>query len=79
MLLEDEGGHVAVTVRDNGTGMPPGRLEEAAAAGRLGAASSIRGRLSDLGGEATYSSREGSGVTVRMRAPKDGGRRGGRG
>lgn len=79
VLLEDEGADVAVTVRDNGAGMPPGRLEEAAAAGRLGAASSIRGRLSDLGGEATYSSREGSGVTVRMRAPKDGGRRGGRG
>ena len=76
VLLEDEGERVSITVRDNGSGMPPGRLEEAAAAGRLGAASSIRGRLSDLGGEATYSSREGSGVTVRMQVPRDDGQRG---
>lgn len=77
VLLEDDGDDVAITVRDNGVGMPEGRLDEAAAAGRLGAASSIRGRLADLGGEATYAGREGTGVTVRMRAPKDGGRRGG--
>ncbi|WP_206665766.1 MacS family sensor histidine kinase [Pedococcus bigeumensis] len=74
VLVEDEGGEVALTVRDNGVGMPAGRLDEAAAAGRLGASSSIRGRLSDLGGTAEYSGREGAGVTVRMRAPKDGGR-----
>jgi hypothetical protein len=55
--------------------MPAGRLDEAAAAGRLGASSSIRGRLADLGGTAEYSGREGAGVTVRMRAPKDGGGR----
>jgi signal transduction histidine kinase len=74
VLLEDEGADVAITVRDNGVGMPAGRLDEAAAAGRLGASSSIRGRLADLGGEATYAGREGSGVTVRMRAPKQGSR-----
>ena len=74
VLVEDEGGEVALTVRDNGMGMPAGRLDEAAAAGRLGASSSIRGRLRDLGGTAEYSVREGAGVTVRMRAPKDGGR-----
>jgi signal transduction histidine kinase len=72
VLVEDEGSHVALTVRDNGVGMPAGRLTEAASAGRLGASSSIRGRLADLGGEAEYSSREGAGVTVRMRAPKHG-------
>lgn len=70
VLLEDEGESVAITVRDNGTGMPPGRLEEAADGGRLGVASSIRGRLRDLGGEAEWVGREGAGVTVRMRAPK---------
>ena len=70
ILLEDEGETVAVTVRDNGAGMPVGRLEEAAAGGRLGVASSIRGRLRDLGGEAEWVGREGAGVTVRMRAPK---------
>jgi signal transduction histidine kinase len=70
VLLEDEGGAVALTVRDNGSGMPAGRLAEAFEAGRLGVASSIRGRLRDLGGEADWTVREGSGVTVRMRAPK---------
>lgn len=70
VLVEDEGESVALTVRDNGAGMPPGRLAEAAEAGRLGVASSIRGRLRDLGGDAEWAVREGSGVTVRMRAPK---------
>ncbi len=74
VLVEDEGSEVALTVRDNGVGMPAGRLEEAATAGRLGASSSIRGRLADLGGTADYSARDGAGVTVRMRAPKHGGR-----
>ena len=75
VLVEDEGESVSVTVRDNGTGMPSGRLEEAAAAGRLGVASSIQGRLRDLGGDAELAVREGAGVTVRMRAPRgvDGG------
>ena len=72
VLVEDEGETVALTVRDNGVGMASGRLEEAAAAGRLGASSSIRGRLRDLGGEAVYSGREGSGTTVTMRAPRSG-------
>jgi signal transduction histidine kinase len=72
VLVEDEGDDVALTVRDNGVGMPVGRLDEAAAAGRLGASSSIRGRLADLGGTAEYTAREGAGVTVRMRAPKVG-------
>jgi len=73
VLVEDEGADVTITVRDNGVGMPVGRLEQAAAAGRLGAASSIRGRLVDLGGEATFASREGAGVTVVMRVPRSGG------
>ncbi|WP_406833220.1 DUF5931 domain-containing protein [Pedococcus sp. KACC 23699] len=72
VLVEDEGETVALTVRDNGVGMPPGRLDEAAGAGRLGASSSICGRLADLGGEAVYSGREGSGTTVTMRAPRAG-------
>ena len=77
VLVEDDGDEVGLTVRDNGVGMPAGRLDEAAAAGRMGASSSIRGRLTDLGGTAEYAGREGAGVTVRMRAPKDGGRDGG--
>lgn len=74
VLVEDEGDRVSLTVRDNGRGMQEGRLAEAAAAGRMGASSSIRGRLADLGGEARFSAREGSGVTVRMWAPRTGGR-----
>ena len=71
VLLEEIGGDVVVTVRDNGAGMPPGRAEEAAASGRLGMASSIRGRLRDLGGEATWTSAPGTGCTVVLTAPKD--------
>jgi len=70
VLLEDLGSEVVVTVRDNGAGMPPNRPDEAAAAGRLGISSSIRGRLHDLGGEATWSSAPGHGCTVVLSAPK---------
>jgi signal transduction histidine kinase len=52
VLLEATPDTVLVSVRDEGPGIPAGRLEEAAAAGRLGVASSIRGRVADLGGTA---------------------------
>ena len=41
---------IGVVVRDDGPGIAPGRLEAAEAEGRLGVASSIRGRIEDLGG-----------------------------
>jgi len=44
-----------VTVRDEGPGIPAGRLEEAEAAGRLGIKESICGRIRDLGGTAELS------------------------
>ena len=47
---------VSVSVRDDGPGIEPGRLDEAAADGRLGVASSIRGRVEDLGGTARVQS-----------------------
>lgn len=53
VLLEDLGDHVELSVRDEGPGIPEGRLEEAAADGRLGVSESVRGRLRDLGGTAT--------------------------
>lgn len=53
VLLEDAGGAVTVTVRDEGPGIAPGRLSSAESEGRLGVAQSIVGRLADLGGEAT--------------------------
>ena len=44
------GDRVVVVVRDEGPGIPGGRLDEAAAEGRLGVLESIRGRIADLGG-----------------------------
>ncbi|GAA5151368.1 DUF5931 domain-containing protein [Nocardioides marinquilinus] len=52
VLLEAWGGTVEVVVRDDGPGIADGRLEEAAAQGRLGVSQSIRGRAADLGGTA---------------------------
>ncbi len=52
VLLDAVPGQVVVSVRDDGPGIPEGRLETAAAAGRLGVGQSIRGRIADLGGTA---------------------------
>lgn len=56
VLLESTPAAVAVSVRDDGPGIPEGRLDEAAAQGRLGVTGSIRGRLRELGGTATVDS-----------------------
>jgi signal transduction histidine kinase len=53
VLLEDRGAQIVVSVRDEGPGIAEGRLARAAAEGRLGVASSIRGRIAELGGTAT--------------------------
>ncbi len=47
---------VTISVRDDGPGIEPGRLDRAAADGRLGVVSSIRGRIEDLGGTAVVDS-----------------------
>ena len=52
MLLELGQDEVVVSVRDDGPGIDPARLEAAAREGRLGVASSIRGRLEEFGGTA---------------------------
>jgi signal transduction histidine kinase len=70
VLVEDEPGMVTVTIRDDGPGIPSGRLAEAAAAGRLGVSHSIRGRLRDLGGSAVISSVPGEGTEVELRLPR---------
>ncbi|MEP7035996.1 MAG: DUF5931 domain-containing protein [Actinomycetota bacterium] len=70
VLVDDDGQEVAVTIRDNGVGIPAGRLAEAADSGRLGVAASIQGRMRDLGGTATIDSRPGAGMSLELRVPK---------
>jgi signal transduction histidine kinase len=67
VLVEDEDGLVTVTVRDDGPGIPAGRLAAAAAAGRMGVAQSICGRIRDAGGAVTVTSSPGEGTEVEMR------------
>ncbi|WP_370864811.1 MacS family sensor histidine kinase [Nocardioides agariphilus] len=55
VLLEAFPDRVVVSVRDEGPGIPAGRLESAQGEGRLGVVDSIRGRITDLGGTAELS------------------------
>jgi signal transduction histidine kinase len=71
ILLEDEPGVVLVTVRDDGPGIPAGRLAAAEAEGRMGVALSIRGRMGELGGTAELVSVPGQGTEVELRVPKN--------
>jgi signal transduction histidine kinase len=70
ILLEDERDGVRVTVRDDGSGFPPERPAEAAEAGRLGIAQSMRGRIGDCGGTTTIDSRPGNGTEVEFWVPR---------
>src|SRR5580765_1562771 len=70
VLLEDLGDEVALTVRDDGPGIPPGRLAQAMAQGRLGASQSIRGRIESLGGTAVLETSPGEGTEWELRMPR---------
>ena len=70
VLVEDLGDAVVVTVRDEGAGIPQGRLEQAAAEGRLGVSSSIRGRMADLGGTAELTTGPGAGTEWELSLPR---------
>ncbi|WEV78944.1 DUF5931 domain-containing protein [Janibacter cremeus] len=71
VLLDADDERIEVVIRDNGTGTAPERLVEATAEGRLGASSSIRGRMVDLGGDASWRSPAGGGTTVILTLPAE--------
>ncbi|MGW6686832.1 MacS family sensor histidine kinase [Streptomyces sp. NPDC054961] len=70
ILVEDWGDEVIVTVRDDGPGIPAGRLDQAEGEGRMGVALSIRGRLRELGGSAELVSVPGQGTEVELKVPR---------
>jgi len=70
ILVEDAPEAVTVSIRDDGPGIAPGRLDEAAKAGRLGVAQSIRGRIHDLGGDVSIVSEPGRGTEIELRVPR---------
>lgn len=70
LLVEDLGSRVLVTVRDDGVGMDPGRLQRAEQEGRMGVSRSIVGRMTEVGGEAQVWTAPGEGVEWELRAPR---------
>ncbi|WP_172827142.1 ATP-binding protein, partial [Mycobacterium asiaticum] len=70
VLLEDLGDKVAVSIRDDGVGIAPGRLEEAVAQGHVGISKSIVGRLMSLGGSAELHTDSGEGTEWELIVPR---------
>lgn len=69
VLLDADDHRIEVVIRDNGVGMEGDRLVRAVEEGRLGASSSIRGRMLDLGGDASWRTPGGGGTTVTLTVP----------
>ncbi|GGK53036.1 MacS family sensor histidine kinase [Nocardia camponoti] len=70
VLLEDYGVEVVVSVRDDGVGIPAGRLAVAESEGRMGVSRSIVGRIADLGGSADLTSDD-DGTEWEFRVPRN--------
>lgn len=70
VLLEDLEDSIVVSVRDDGQGIPAGRLEEAAGQGRVGVSKSIVGRMNWLGGTARLSTGPGRGTEWELTIPR---------
>jgi signal transduction histidine kinase len=62
VVVEDLGDAVVVSIRDDGIGTTPARLEQARVDGHLGVSQSIRGRIIDLGGTVTVRTGPGEGT-----------------
>ncbi|MBK1784600.1 MacS family sensor histidine kinase [Prauserella cavernicola] len=78
VLLEDLGDEIVLTIRDDGPGIAQGRLEEAEKEGHLGVATSVRGRVNELGGTSTLETAPGAGTEWELRVPRPKQRRRGR-
>ncbi|WP_392542323.1 MacS family sensor histidine kinase [Oryzobacter telluris] len=70
VLLEGDSTGIELTIRDNGAGAELADLLGAAEHGRMGVSGSIRGRVEDLGGTVTWTTRPGGGCVVRMTVPR---------
>ncbi|WP_049557938.1 MacS family sensor histidine kinase [Nonomuraea sp. SBT364] len=70
VFAENDDVSITITVRDEGPGIPEGRLAEAEAEGRLGIAQSIRGRVAGLGGTVAFTSVPGQGTEVEIKVAK---------
>ncbi len=70
VLLEDLEDSIVVSVRDDGLGIPAGRLEEAVDEGRVGVSKSIVGRMNWLGGSARLSTGPGRGTEWELTMPR---------
>lgn len=70
VLLEDLGDSVTVSIRDDGVGIPEGRLAEATRQGRLGISKSIVGRIDWLGGQAHLRTESGGGTEWELTVPR---------
>jgi signal transduction histidine kinase len=70
VVVEDLGDEVVLSVRDDGAGTTPDRLDRAGSDGHLGVSQSIRGRVADLGGSATVRTAPGEGTEWEMRVTR---------
>jgi signal transduction histidine kinase len=70
VLLEDLEDSVVVSIRDDGAGIPAGRLGQAADEGRVGISKSIVGRMKWLGGSAKLSTGPDTGTEWELSVPR---------
>lgn len=70
VLLEDLGDTVTVSIRDDGVGIPEGRLAEAVREGRIGISKSIVGRMNSMGGRAELTTGAGAGTEWELTVPR---------